>query len=614
MATLEDDIERLTELDQLRVLAARLRDEGRNALSRSFERKRDPHEKWEPADPRHDVIEKAVVLKALLAHRINPVKIPPRLLQDLESLTLTQVMDPEPDGVPVLRAARAMCGLVAARDSAFSRSVIYLYYSVVKEIHASDAPDWISGGARAVEDSSPNAFVTLQCIRAILGFQNALQHTATYIAGLAVVFEQRENRSTRPLLRAWSDVEDKRLAFDFLIAIESLMGNLALRMPALLPRDGEGMPPLDSRRIDRFLSSIRGTLRKEIKRCHREFKTALRDIDRHRATLERTEDRLDQMRLKRSRTAHEVARAAVADALDRASLALQIFKGNKHPAAELRELERMFRSVAIETANILRPAVEYVSRVLDRELAAASNSRADVPACDAAELAFAAVAFGQATQRWRDERLRRAGEHLARTIGERGRFPLGRPIRASSRGYGLHVLNAEVIRAFAKVLQHVDAIELDAGIVKRMMGFFRDMQVPSRLGAWHHEEVRGRQLPRRFIAGTAVMALDDINEMLDHRINGIVCRHFSDKKPEDITAPALPNLFYGDYGLVSADPGTKVRRAESVAVVLERLRAHVCGIPARRLGARPIFSLILHGPPGTGKTTLVEGLARSCDE
>jgi SpoVK/Ycf46/Vps4 family AAA+-type ATPase len=42
------------------------------------------------------------------------------------------------------------------------------------------------------------------------------------------------------------------------------------------------------------------------------------------------------------------------------------------------------------------------------------------------------------------------------------------------------------------------------------------------------------------------------------------------------------------------------------------MRAHVCGIPAAGYRTEKLFSAVLHGPPGTGKTTLVEALAASC--
>src|SRR3569833_3220710 len=39
------------------------------------------------------------------------------------------------------------------------------------------------------------------------------------------------------------------------------------------------------------------------------------------------------------------------------------------------------------------------------------------------------------------------------------------------------------------------------------------------------------------------------------------------------------------------------------------MRSHVCGVDLKSGG---LHSAILHGPPGTGKTTLVEALAKSC--
>lgn len=143
---------------------------------------------------------------------------------------------------------------------------------------------------------------------------------------------------------------------------------------------------------------------------------------------------------------------------------------------------------------------------------------------------------------------------------------------------------------------------------------------------------------RRRIA-TDVLALTAIQRMLDARINHLVFRHFSVKRPEDLSISSLSGLFYPDYGLTVASASARtaatsegveavppvartdedasiesygIYRKRSVAEVLERMRAHVNGLaPSDDRDA--VFSLVLHGPPGTGKTTLVESLAKTCE-
>ena len=132
----------------------------------------------------------------------------------------------------------------------------------------------------------------------------------------------------------------------------------------------------------------------------------------------------------------------------------------------------------------------------------------------------------------------------------------------------------------------------------------------------------------------AVMALAEINEMLDARINHIILEHFSVKKKDkglkdDLT---LDSLFYPDYGLFLAsnaaaliektkypelikkkDRPESIRRGNSVAIILQRMRAHVSRLSLPEKYDDSLCSLALHGPAGTGKTTLVEALAVTCE-
>lgn len=603
MATLEEDIDRLTELDAFRVKAAQLRDSGRRELARSFDA--DIEDEWDTTST--PVLENSAVLKAILAHRLNRVDYPASLVTGLETLPLNSVLSDLPDSVPVLRAAKAMCALSAAPNSAFSPSVMFFYYAILRELYAADTPDWSTGGARGGNDMSPNTFVTWLCIRAIVGFQDALEHTATLIGGIASIAEQR-NRDLSPLLPdRWEEVDAQRLMLEFSTTVATLRDNITLKLPAL----DEIAHVKDPEGVDRFVTVLHAQLDKEIRHRRDGFAQAVADVKAMRARERRRADADKRRRLARSASAHEAALQVLVEAVEYADRALKCFGQGGDAATQFRAVEKQFRDAARRMSSVLRPPTTYVSRVLDRELAAAA-SPSSAFAWDPAELAFAAVAYGNARRDWNDERLRRALEQLTTMISDRGRFPLGRPIHATQRGYQLHPHNADVIRAFVIVLRHVPGMEVDAAVVRRLMAYFQDTQHGTQAGRWYHDTAR-RGKPRRSVTAAAVLALHAINDMLDEHINALVYRHFSTKRPEDVSVPRLPGLFYSDYGLAAAREPVGNRRREPVAVLLERMRAHVSGIAPQGFENEPLFSVVLHGPPGTGKTTLVESLSRSCD-
>jgi hypothetical protein len=163
MKPLEDDIEALRELDHWRVRAATLRNRGKKAL-------RSDSISWAPTTAL--TLEDAAVLKALLVHsrsETDETNAAAARARRLEQIDAKAVFGSDVDQLPVLRAARAMYALVGSPDSDFSKSVMLFYYAVLREIYAADAPDWVLGGARAREGLKPIAFVTFECIRAVIG-------------------------------------------------------------------------------------------------------------------------------------------------------------------------------------------------------------------------------------------------------------------------------------------------------------------------------------------------------------------------------------------------------------------------------------------------------------
>lgn len=600
MSSLEDDIEMLSELDTLRVRSATLRNEGRKALLAVLNG--ELAKGWEePGEP----LEDGLLFKALCYRGAEP--LPPRMITQLESATLAEVVGSESAQIPVLRAARALQALVSAPDSAFSTATLFLYYRIVREIYSADSPDWSTGGVRAGEGGVVTAFVTGECVRAILGFARTLEQTGNFVAEISRIKQQKgwaEGGGIMP--DDWCKAEAERLETDFFITIKSRSGNIALRLE-------QPLSELKIGAVIRFLNNINDDLGKAVRNAVGVFGNARAELEEYRKSEPQGK------RFQRSQIGHLIANSAVEKAEAAAIRALKLFQGSTDPLQALAELAGMFAQVAYEVRRLLIPSRGFLSAILDRELAAASGE--GVLSWDPGEMAFAAASYGFLTEAWDDERLRRAGHYLSRVISDRGRFPVGRPIYSMKSGFRMHVANGEIIRAFCQLLQNVPSVGIDPKLIGRLLRYFLDTReqqpgvVP--MSGWHSEEPRQPPQASRCATAIAVLALDRINRMLDERINGIVFRHFSTKQPQELPVNrTLQSLFYGDYGLRRAPDMPEdgpLRREGSVAILLERMRAHVLGVRPARDHWNPLYSMVLHGPPGTGKTTFLEALALSCN-
>jgi ATPase family associated with various cellular activities (AAA) len=604
MHSLEEEIDMLTALDDLRVRSAKLRDEGRTALAEYKQ------EQWESAN---DKIEEALVFKALNHHgSVHPAQA--SILKNLENITLEDTLEVVSDQVPVLRAARIMQALVSAPNSAFTESVMFLYYIVIRELYTADAPDWATGGARAGNAGVATAFVTSECIRAILGFARNLEQTATFATGIAEMIEQRKSLTRGWVPKDWLYAEDSRVFLSSLTRISFLSRNIAFRLTDIPTKVD------DHRSIEAYLDGTPSEIRTALGSAVKDFRSAANEIKRYREKEEidaevKDEGQSKLKRFYRSASGHLVALSAVEQAVSQADRCCKIFH-EENSIDALKALAELFRSAAREVRKILNPSRGFISAVLDRELAAATAG--GKVHWDPSEMAFAAASYGAMIGNWDDERLGRAGQLLAETITERGLFPVGRPIHSLKQGYKLQVFGGEIMRAFAQVIQHVPSVQIDVPLVVRMLQFFEDTRarsLKSQSGiAWYHEAPQQPVRPDRSVTAVAVLALGRINRALDERINNLIFSHFSVKHSDTLMqGPNLNDLFYPDYGLRLA-PNNDIRRSESVAIYLERMRAHVLGVnPPPGSKWKPLYSMVLHGPPGTGKTTLVEALAASCN-
>jgi hypothetical protein len=598
MNHLEDEIEELHDLDELRVRSASWRDQGREALREIGSE----DERWRTSEyPSQN----AVVVKALCDRRAG-MPLPKnleKLVDELEHLDADKILAKDSTPVPVLAAARNMQALAAAPSSAFSESVLLFYYQIVRELYSADAPDWRIGGARPAEGSVATAYVTGECVRAILGFARTLENTSRLIDGVWEIRERRNRLNDDLVPQAWCDAEMKRLNQDFYTTILRLSDNIALKL-------GAWAQDLKPSSIDSFLKRAPEELNRAVGTAVHTFQNARKKILDFR-DKERTGS--SGKRFERSATGHAVAFSAVEQALAKARAAKKLLSGRRSGLdSSLGQLAEMFRESAQDVRKLVHPARGFLSTILDRELTVAASGTN--LGWDPGEMAFAAASFGFAAGNWDDDRLERASLRLSEVLSERGRFPTGKPFWVNDEGGHIEVLGTEVLRAFSQLLRNVHGVSVDGRLVKRMLLYFednrREMSTCPLSCGWYPEQVRQPARPIRWVTGMAVLALDRLNQMLDDRINIKIFRHFSVHKPSELKGPDLRSLFYTDYGLYQAPEEGRLRR-ESVALPLEQMRAHVAGVPPEK-GIGSLYSIVLHGPPGTGKTTLVEALAASC--
>lgn len=591
MRSLDDDLEDLTELDGYRMQSAEWRDAGRWELANRKE--------WQGLDA--PLSEYSVTVRALRVHQPdkNLEAVRRILAEQFDGLEIDRVFDAKPDDMPILRAARIMHALLSGPASPFNRITMWCYYRIVREFHSAHAPEWITGGARTGDAAAPTAYATGECVRAVTALGDALDRLAVTLSTLATVADEWERlKSAFPV--AWRNIEARRLAHQLVATLEPHRANdiVQPQFPRYPSSTSINFDEADG--IIESALAVETTLLTTIEAAKKEFDAALKDIEDFRTTEEAL---LKELKV-HTISAHQIARGAIERAVQTTMDARKAYLEGRTRAERLRKVSDVLRESASRTRRVVRPAIAFLSRVVDHELAAAASD--DSAHCDVPELAFAASSYGAASGLWHDERLRRAAGVLASRLSERGHFPFGRPLRPSQYGYKAHAIGSETLRAFSQILEKVPGVEAEPRIVKRMMMYFHDMRVDEHAGLWHQDDAPYRQPPQRWSTAFGVIALDQINRMLDQRINERVLKHFSWRK---VTKLGLEELFYPDYGLVHH---RKVKR-DSLAVILERMRAHVAGVPRHYDQRDAVYSLILHGPGGTGKTTMVEALAKSAD-
>jgi ElaB/YqjD/DUF883 family membrane-anchored ribosome-binding protein len=314
-------------------------------------------------------------------------------------------------------------------------------------------------------------------------------------------------------------------------------------------------------------------------------------------------------------TVKQLAEAAGRAALNFGSYTRQFTVNKSSPDfVKVDEYLEILHSASERVRRVFLPAKTYVESVLDRELARSSTGRINV-----GELTFAAATYVQIQSPERDNRIALAINLVLKAISEDGTFDSPGHLDTDTHGYSLILLGSEVLRALAHLLERAEE-DVSIESLEAMLRYFETTAIRypegGRLTGWCHDMPRYPRKATGWTTALAILALDRIARMLDATINRRIARHFTTRSWIELrrTKPTLSQLMYPDYGLAMYAPRDifpSNTSGQSVAFILERMRAHLLGLPYSVESLTPCYSLILHGPPGTGKTTLVEALSAS---
>lgn len=613
MKPLDEQIADIEKLDELRQRARGLQQDAIEALTQKTyvpRLRKDPENAaWEEKATRAnwalpgDDVEKAEMLQALALLKPKEENNKARwdesrkaLIGDLKGITYQDCIETKTalDTVPIFRCAQVLKALARTPGHVLSEAALACFYRVVQELNEIASPAWTSAAARASLEAVPTAFITGECVRALLALEEALLQTARAAEMLGK--EAVRASKFRSDFELWRDQEEEFRARSLRVSLAALKPQMIIDLEDGNLFEGEAQAILD--KIEQTLRAVSMTLRR--------FPDAtFPDLpNEKRPDVAKPEDRLQDIVLYYFAGA---ANVIAFFALKRLVHTLCAPIDNTDPELLGTGIAEKLKNGAQIVRDLLQPAEQFGEAVIDRELAA--HSAALGAGVDGAELAFAATFLGLVSGNWKRPKVKAAYEVLHSLLSVHGRLRSIRPFNVHEKGYRLNVQTLEVTRRLADLVGHLD-VEPEPQFVERLMLPFEYTRVPgvkTSESGWTTDPPGRNSTSLWWLTATAVDALESVIRMLDAVINRRVLQHFQVRKPSSLKLD-LDELFYPDFGFAACCK-LKNKKTNNIAVKLQQLRAHA-GIGAVETKDR-LFSLILYGPPGTGKSTLVEAVAKS---
>lgn len=570
--------------------------------------------------------------------------------------------------MPVLAAAEAIRTFVSVGHFSTREPTLLAWYWIVREIFSASSPDWCLGGARAGTTGWANAYVTSQCVQALSDLAINLEKTAEFLLTMQRAAEQLKALANERIPKSWRLRDKERLKKD----VETTIG-LASNMIAFDLESFLTQAELD---IDAFFKDgLKKAVLGELEKLEQSLKSARKCLDvialipdmnknmvqedvaqfhklikgcKHLHEPVSAENGSDEQVAKwesllvncqpmiivpESQTAHILATQSMKMGIGHAEAALDAIRNNAGNDDWMAEVAAEYGKGANDVRLGMSACKGYLSAVIDRQIAARGPN--DNRSWEPGELAFAASAYALASGMHSDEsdvtRLKLAAKLVCDDLSADGTISNRSPYHASER-----TRTSETTRYFNDTDQLLGAVAelvriakhpIDAHLAGYLFRYFdrqcfREPGTKKILG-WFSEFDHKRESASVRATIDAVESLGAVNRMLDEGINHTILDHFTVRQPSS-TKLYLDTLFYPDYGFLPADirelkaygfaqadiSTLKAITRTSVAMTMQRMRSHVARIPGVN---DQLNSIVLYGPGGTGKTTLIEALAKTCN-
>ncbi|MFT4438832.1 ATP-binding protein [Caballeronia sp. 15715] len=553
------------------------------------------------------------------------------------------------EDMPVLAAAEAIRTFVSVGHLSTREPTLLAWYWIVREIFSANSPDWCLGGARAGSTGWANAYVTSQCVQALSDLAINLEKTAEFLLTMQRAAEQLKALNNEKIPEAWRLRDKERLKKDVETTIGLASNMIAFNLESFLtPSELEidvffkdGLKKTVLRELQKLKESLKSArdcldviavipdtnknMKEEnvaqfhelIKSCRHLHDPVSAERDSEEGVVQRADLLVNcqpMIVVPESQTAHILATQSMKMGIGHAESALRAIASGVGNDDWMADVAAEYSKAANDVRLGMSACKGYLSGVIDRQIAACGPN--DNRSWEPGELAFAASAYGLASGIHSDEsdvsRLKLAAKLVYDDLSADGTISNRSPYHAneSTRYFNdtdqLLGAVAELVRAAKHPIdEHL------AGYLFRYFDrqCFREPGTKKILG-WFSEFDHKRESASVRATTDAVESLGAVNRMLDEGINHTILEHFTVRQPSS-TKLYLDTLFYPDYGFVQKDISElgAITRT-SVAMTMQRMRSHVARIPGV---SDQLNSIVLYGPGGTGKTTLIEALAKTCN-